>query len=115
MGVLGNVLAAAERVLPGMAYTSVFGANTADYMFRKIITLRLSAEDEKIFTRLLDHKAKQAAGFGAVPAEPVPARAGADPAGLPRSHLGRTSPAATRLRVRRVLPPTWPGQRPHHP
>ena len=48
---------------PGIAYTRVFGSNTNDYMLRKVLTVRLSAEDEKMFARLLEHKAGQAAQF----------------------------------------------------
>ena len=49
---------------PGVARTRVFGTNTSAYMLREIITVRLSAEDEKMFARLLEHKAGQAARFG---------------------------------------------------
>ena len=67
MGVLGNALAVAANAPPMIAYTRVFGSNSSDYMLRKIITVRSSAEDEKMFDRLLDHKAKQAASFGLSP------------------------------------------------
>ena len=67
MGVLGNALAVAARALPGFAYTPVFASITSEYMLHNIITVRLSSEDEKMFARLIEHKAGQAAGFGLPP------------------------------------------------
>ena len=67
MRVLGNTLAATANAPLGMACTCVFGSNTSDYMRRKIITVRLSAEDEKMFARLLKNKAGHATQFGLLP------------------------------------------------
>ena len=36
-------------------------------MFRKTVAVPLSAEDKKMFARLLDHKASQTAGFSLPP------------------------------------------------
>ena len=56
-----------SRPPPGIAYTREFESNTNAYLLRKIITVRLSSEDKKMFVQLLEHKANQAARFGQSP------------------------------------------------
>jgi len=64
---LGKYVPAGVMASTGVAYTLVFVSTTNDYMFRKTLTVRLSAEDEKMFARLLQHKASQTAQFGLPP------------------------------------------------
>ena len=56
MPVLGNALLAAPKAPLGIACIREFTSITSDYMFRKTINIRLPAEDEKVFSRLLEHK-----------------------------------------------------------